>query len=94
MTKFKRLMMLGVVSVLGLSFLLTNNMVNSKGKASEKDKFIVFGPVDYWEDEDYDYEAEDVNDYEDEDDSDDDGSWLENFIKTHKTPFSKTIHKE
>lgn len=90
MTKLKKIIILAVAVALGATFLL-NSMENTKSKASEKNQFIVFGPVDTSEDEDY--EAEEFDDYEDEDDSDDDGSWLDNFIENHKTPFSKTIDK-
>lgn len=98
MTKFKKWMILGVVVALGAGFLLTNNLNNTEGTASEKDQSVVFGSVDYSDDEDYDDYEDEEADYKDEDDSDDeadnDDSWLENFIDNHETPFSKKIDKE
>lgn len=84
----KKLIILGTVAVLGIAaFVFNSGTSHNTASASTKDKVVVFGKVDFSDDDD---------DYEDSGSSksnDNEETWLEHFIKTHKTPFSKTIHK-
>ncbi|MDY4510108.1 hypothetical protein [Streptococcus hyovaginalis] len=88
----KKLLVLGALAMLGfVTFgLLTTN--SSSASAETEGKVVLFGKVDFSDDDNED----DVDlDYSTEEESEDsnEGGWLENFIKTHKTPFSKTIKK-
>lgn len=86
----KKLLILSGITILGIaSFMFINNNHGSLASANTKDKLVLFGKVDLSEDKD-DVDKESVDD---EKEDSDEGNWLENFIKTHKTPFSKTIHK-
>ncbi|HFR4575798.1 hypothetical protein ACEE60_06740 [Streptococcus suis] len=85
----KKLLVLGALAMLGfVTFgLLTTN--SSSASAETEGKVVLFGKVDFSDDEeqDTDEEGEEVAT------ESDDVSWLESFITTHKTPFSKTIKK-
>ncbi|ESV54297.1 hypothetical protein SAG0136_03290 [Streptococcus agalactiae LMG 14747] len=88
----KKLLVLGALAMLGfVTFgLLTTN--SSSASAETEGKVVLFGKVDFSDDDNED----DVDlDYSTEEESEDsnEGGWLENFIKSHKTPFSKTIKK-
>lgn len=90
----KKILTLGSVIILGLAALFFSNAINTHSSASAgtKDKVVLFGKVDFSDDDNED----DVDlDYSTEEESEDsnEGGWLENFIKTHKTPFSKTVKK-
>lgn len=76
------MIILGIIAVSVLSIFLFNKNEKSISAGSiEKNRTILFGKVD----------LSDENDEIDEDDNK--VNWLENFIKSHKTPFSKTITK-
>ncbi|HFI0215722.1 TPA: hypothetical protein ACGOVI_000898 [Streptococcus suis] len=85
----KKLLVLGALAMLGFVTvgLLTTN--SSSASAETEGKVVLFGKVDFSDDEeqDTDEESEEIAT------ESDDASWLENFITTHKTPFSKTIKK-
>lgn len=89
----KKILTLGSVMILGLAALLFSNAISahSSVSAGTKDKVVLFGKVDFSDDNEDDVDL----DYSIEEESADsnEGGWLENFIKTHKTPFSKTIKK-
>lgn len=84
----KKMIILGIIaiSVLGI-FLFNKNEKSISAGSIEKSRTILFGKVDFSDEDD----NIDENDETDEDDNK--GNWLENFIKSHKTPFSKTITK-
>ncbi|MGV3110485.1 hypothetical protein [Streptococcus pluranimalium] len=85
----KKSLKLGTIALLGvLGFTLFTITKNEPQIAAAKNKWVIFGSVDFSDDED-DLEV----DYDDAEGEDDKGNWLENFIKNHKTPFSKTIEK-
>ncbi|HFI0004617.1 TPA: hypothetical protein ACGO1J_001979 [Streptococcus suis] len=85
----KKLLKLGAIVLFGiLGFTLFTITKNEPQIAAAKNRWVIFGPVDFSDDED-DLEV----DYDDAEGEDDKGNWLENFIKNHKTPFSKTIEK-
>lgn len=87
----KKSLKLGTIVLLGiLGFILFTTTKNEPHISAAKNKWVIFGPVDFWDDED-DVEV-DYDDAEAEGE-DDKGNWLENLIKNHKTPFSKTIEK-
>ena len=85
----KKLLVLGALAILGfVAFgLLTTN--SSSASAETEGKVVLFGKVDLSDDEEQDTDEE----REEVETKSDDASWLENFITTHKTPFSKTIKK-
>ncbi|MET3634053.1 hypothetical protein ACQRDX_04230 [Streptococcus sp. SGI.013] len=85
----KKLLILGTLVILGcVAFGITANKAQS-ASSETKDKVVLFGKVDFSDDDKVDSyspteeEAEDSNE----------GDWLENFIATHKTPFTKTVTK-
>ncbi|HFI0404961.1 TPA: hypothetical protein ACGOYB_001048 [Streptococcus suis] len=85
----KKLLVLGALAMLGFvtfGFLTTNS---SSASAETEGKVVLFGKVDLSDDEEQDKDEE----REEVATKSDDVSWLENFITTHKTPFSKTIKK-
>lgn len=85
----KKTLKLGTIALLGvLGFTLFTITKNEPQIAAAKNEWVIFGSVDFSDDED-DLEV----DYDDAEGEDDKGNWLENFIKNHKTPFSKTIEK-
>ncbi|MFU2163757.1 hypothetical protein ACMZ6Z_02920 [Streptococcus pluranimalium] len=85
----KKSLKLGTIVLLGiLGFTLFTTTKNEPHISAAKNKWVIFGPVDFSDDED-DVEV----DYDDAEGEDDKGNWLENLIKNHKTPFSKTIEK-
>lgn len=85
----KKLIILGAIAVLGITaFIFNSGASHNTASASTKDKVVVFGKVDFSDDDDDDYE-----DSGSSKNNDNEETWLEHFIKTHKTPFSKTIHK-
>lgn len=92
----KKTLKLGTIALLGvLGFTLFTITKNEPQIAAAKNKWVIFGHVDFSDDEDdveVDYDDAEV-DYDDAEGEDDKGNWLENFIKNHKTPFSKTIEK-
>lgn len=82
----KKLIILGTVAVLGFfAFILNGKPSHNTASANTKDKVVIFGKVDFSDDDDS------VSSKSDNDDNEE--TWLEHFIKTHKTPFSKTIYK-
>ncbi|HFI2431846.1 TPA: hypothetical protein ACGO1Y_001120 [Streptococcus suis] len=85
----KKLLVLGALAMLGfVTFgLLTTN--SSSASAETEDKVVLLGKVYFSDDEEQDTDEE----KEDVVTESGDASWLENFITTHKTPFSKTIKK-
>lgn len=87
----KKIMTLSSIVVLGLGFLLSSNGTSSHNSVSAKtkDKVVLFGKVDFSDEDDID--LDDLTEEELADSNE--AGWLENFIKTHKTPFSKTIRK-
>lgn len=87
----KKLLTLGGLALVGLALLLFSNMPSSNSASADaREKTVLFGKVDLSDDED-NTETEETSDKAT--DTDHDGSWLENIIKTHKTPFSKNIKK-
>lgn len=74
-----------ITLLLGIGFLSLFNLNNPSTEKSDKHKFIAFGKVDFSDDSD--------NEYDDTDDDSYSEDWFEHFVKTHKTPFSKTIQK-
>ncbi|HFI0150330.1 TPA: hypothetical protein ACGO3A_000423 [Streptococcus suis] len=85
----KKLLILGTLVILGcVTIGITTNKAQS-ASSETKDKVVLFGKVDFSDDEEQDTDEgrEEVAT------ESDDASWLENFITTHKTPFSKTIKK-
>lgn len=74
---------IALISIIGIGAFFNQS---HQSATSKKDKFVLFGNVDFSDSGDYD-ETEDV------DVDNDDGKWFENFIKNNKTPFSKTIKK-
>lgn len=86
----KKLLIAGVLVALGIAAFLFNSgtTTNNSASASTKDKVVLFGKVDFSDDDDKDT---DVSLSKKDDDHEE--SWLEHFIKTHKTRFSKTIRK-
>lgn len=85
----KKLLVLGILVLLG--FVTFGVLTTNSGSVSAEmeDKVVLFGKVDFSDDEERvsdEAREEDVVDSEEP-------SWLENFITTHKTPFSKTIKK-
>ncbi|MGP6389391.1 hypothetical protein [Streptococcus dysgalactiae] len=89
----KKMVIIGSLALLGTLGLVFGGETTKKvASTSEKNKFVIFGKVDFSDDDD----VEDVvskNSNNQKDDVDDEENGLERFIKTHKTPFSKTIHK-
>ncbi|MGV3000364.1 hypothetical protein ACEF15_09730 [Streptococcus suis] len=85
----KKLLVLGALAILGfVAFgLLTTN--SSSASAETEGKVVLFGKVDFSDDEEQDTDEA----REEVATESDDASWLENFITTHKTQFSKTIKK-
>lgn len=85
----KKLLILGALAMLGfVTFgLLTTS--SSSASAETEGKVVLFGKVDFSDDEEQDMDEA----REEVAAESDDASWLENFIATHKTPFSKTIKK-
>lgn len=85
----KKILIAGGIVVLGITaFLFSSGVTNhSSASASTKDKVILFGKVDF-SDDDKDTELSSSKK-----DDDHEESWLEHFIKTNKTRFSKTIRK-
>ena len=79
-----------VLGILGIAAFLFNSgtTTNNSASASTKDKVVLFGKVDFSDDDDKDT---DVSLSKKDDDHEE--SWLEHFIKTHKTRISKTIRK-
>lgn len=72
---------LKVALLLGIGFLSFSEFIKPSIENTKNHKFIAFGKVDFSDDDDdYEYESDET-------------SWFENFIKNHKTPFSKTIQK-
>ncbi|WP_044681899.1 hypothetical protein [Streptococcus suis] len=65
------------------------NYNSSSASAETEGKVVLFGKVDFSDDEEQNTDEE----REEAATESDDASWLENFITTHKTPFSKTIKK-
>ena len=86
----KKLLIAGGLVALGIAAFLFNSgtTTNNSASASTKDKVVLFGKVDFSDDDDKDT---DVSLSKKDDDHEE--SWLEHFIKTHKTHFSKTIRK-
>lgn len=86
----KKLLIAGGLVALGIAAFLFNSgtTTNNSASASTKDKVVLFGKVDFSDDDDKDT---DVSLSKKDDDHEE--SWLEHFIKTHKTRFSKTIRK-
>ncbi|HEM6184618.1 TPA: hypothetical protein U2C38_001665 [Streptococcus suis] len=85
----KKLLVLGALAMLGFvtfGLLITNS---SSASAKTEGKVVLFGNVDFSDDEEQDTDEE----KEDVATESGDAIWLENFITTHKTPFSKTIKK-
>lgn len=78
---------IALISIIGIGAFFNQS---HQSATSTKDKFVLFGNVDFSDSGDYD-ETEDVD--VDNDEDNDDGKWFENFIKNNKTPFSKTIKK-
>lgn len=87
----KKLLVLGALSMLGfVTFgLLTTN--SSSASAETEGKVVLFGKVDFSDDED---NVDSYSPTEEEAEDSNEGGWLENFITTHKTPFSKTLKKK
>lgn len=86
----KKLLIAGGLVALGIAAFLFNSgtTINNSASASTKDKVVLFGKVDFSDDDDKDT---DVSTSKKDDDHEE--SWLEHFIKTHKNHFSKTIRK-
>ena len=86
----KKLLIAGGLVALGITAFLFNSgtTTNNSAIASTKDKVVLFGKVDFSDDDDKDT---DVSSSKKDDDHEE--SWLEHFIKTHKTHFLKTIRK-
>ena len=86
----KKLLIAGGLVALGIAAFLFNSgtTTNNSASASTEDKVVLFGKVDFSDDDDKDT---DVSLSKKDDDHEE--SWLEHFIKTHKTRFSKTIRK-
>ena len=86
----KKILIAGGIVVLGIAAFLfkSGTTTNNSASASTKDKVVLFGKVDFSDDDDKDT---DVSLSKKDDDHEE--SWLEHFIKTHKTRFSKTIRK-
>lgn len=86
----KKILIAGGIVVLGIAAFLFNSgtTTNNSASASTKDKVVLFGKVDFSDDDDKDT---DVSLSKKDDDHEE--SWLEHFIKTHKNYFSKTIRK-
>lgn len=88
----KKYLIAGGITIVAIAAFILSNGADpyQTASASTKDKVVLFGKVDFSDDErdtDTETPAEKLtNDKQDQ-------SWLENFIKTHKTPFSKTIRK-
>lgn len=85
----KKILIAGGIVVLGIAaFLFSSGVTNhSSASASTKDKVILFGKVDFSDDDkDTELSSNKTDDKPEE-------SWFEHFIKTHKTRFSKTIRK-
>ncbi|MGT2683291.1 hypothetical protein [Streptococcus porci] len=89
----KKFLILSSVIILGLVALFFSNAISthSSVSAGTKDKVVLFGKVDIPDDNEDDVDLNDSTEGDSEDSNE--GGWLENFIKTHKTPFSKTIKK-
>lgn len=86
----KKLLIAGGLVALGIAAFLFNSgtTTNNSASANTKDKVVLFGKVDFSDDDDKDT---DVSSSKKDDNHEE--NWLEHFIKTHKTPFSKTIRK-
>lgn len=85
----KKILIAGGIVVLGIAaFLFSSGVTNhSSASASTKDKVVLFGKVDFSDDDkDTEVSSNKTDDKHEE-------SWFEYFIKTHKTRFSKTIRK-
>lgn len=89
----KKFLILSSVIILGLVALFFSNAISTHSSVSArtKDKVVLFGKVDIPDDNEDDVDLNDSTEGDSEDSNE--GGWLENFIKTHKTPFSKTIKK-
>lgn len=89
----KKLISLGTITVLGLLALTVSKLTTAPHSASTetKDKVVLFGKVDFSDDED---NVDSYSPTEEEAEDSNEGGWLENFITTHKTPFSKTLKKK
>ncbi|MER0123796.1 hypothetical protein ABPH35_08870 [Streptococcus sp. ZJ93] len=79
--------LLAVILLVGISFVSIFHFVQPSLEKPMNTRFIPFGKVDF--SDDYD----DYNSDYDTDDSDDITSRFGNFIKNHKTPFSKTVER-
>ncbi|MGT2785294.1 hypothetical protein [Streptococcus merionis] len=77
-----------ILLVVGISILTLFEFVKPSIEKSSNNKFITFGKVDFSDDDDYEYDESEDYEYES-----DETNWFEDFIKNHKTPFSKTIQK-
>ena len=86
----KKLLILGTLVILGcVTIGITANKTHS-ASSETKDKVVLFGKVDFSDDED---NVDSYSPTEEGAEDSNEGGWLENFITTHKTPFSKTIKK-
>lgn len=86
----KKLLILGTLVILGcVAFGITANKAQS-ASSETKDKVVLFGKVDFSDNED---KVDSSSPTEEEAEDSNEGDWLENFITTHKTPFTKTVTK-
>lgn len=89
MKNLKKVLLLSIVLVLGGVFVF-NQLEGEPNKSKPNNDLVLFGPVDYSEDN----EDLDDTDKDTDDEGDDEGDWLSRLIETNKTPFSKTVVKE
>lgn len=86
----KKLLILGTLVILGcVTIGITTNKTHSVSSET-KDKVVLFGKVDFSDDED---KVDSYSPTEEEAEDSNEGDWLENFITTHKTPFTKIVTK-
>ena len=78
---------LGFLGFLTFMFVSTSS-TQASASTSTKDKVVLLGNVDLSDDDDYEDGESDGTD----DDKID--GWLENVIKTHRTPFSKPLRNK
>lgn len=82
----KKLLILGLLATLGAAFIFSSNY-NTSTSVNSKERVVLFGKIDLSDDSD----DEDNISTSPDDNSEDKDDWLGNFIRTHKTPFSKTV---